>query len=106
MVDEIFSVEPDSQSAEASQPTDGAFDDPSGLTESTAVRGIALCDPRFDSQPFQQCIDRPIVVGTVGLYGFRFLKRMARLAASGGNVHNQWNDFLNIVAVGSRDAKF
>ena len=97
VLDDAESVVADADAAESFEPTDGAFDDPADLAETTPVRGPTLGDFRFDAQPAEQTSGGVAIVAAVGDEGVWVLLRSAGRPADGGVLESE-RDHLGVVA--------
>jgi len=94
------SLKSNTQAAKLMQPCNSSLDDPSGFTQTTAMRRAAAGNLSADSPSLKPCAQAPGIVGTVSLKYARLASRCAALATNGWNRLEQGFHLRHIVAVG------
>lgn len=100
-MDDRQSLEADAQSPKVVQPTQSALDDPTGLSQTAAMRLAAARDLGGDARRVEWPAVLVVVVAAIGLHEPRFRQRSAALAADWRDRLDQREKFGDVVAVGA-----
>jgi len=90
----------DSESTKPVQPSDGAFDNPAGFAQPTAMLGSASSDLRLNSSLFERLSMRVRIVTAVGLDKIGLASGTPRFACDRRNGLNQRQQLGDVVAIG------
>ena len=102
-MDLVTAVVADEQPFEVVQPGEGAFDDPAGAAEPSAVLGLPAGDLRLDPTPAQFATVLVVVVATVGHHPLGSSAWPADLAAHPWDALDQRDELGDVVAVTAGD---
>jgi len=91
------------QAAELMQPTEGAFDHPTGFAQPTAMRPAFACQPSGNSQAVQPTLMRTAAISPIPLHDLRALTRSAGFAAQRWDGQDQGLQLAAVMHIGRRD---
>ena len=89
----------DSEAAKPVQPREGAFHDPSSLSQTTAMFGVTPRNLRLDASGFQRGSMRIRIVAAIGLDEIGFAPGSSRFACNRRNGLNQGQQLGDVIAV-------
>ena len=89
------------QSPELVQPSEGPFDHPSPSSQSAAMFGVALREPRHNAAGTQTLPDCLRVITAVAQYAVRTMPWASQLSLQAWDGVNQCEGLLRVVTIGS-----